>query len=31
MNAKELADFMRLQAIEGGQFNNQVTTGLYHE
>jgi hypothetical protein len=31
MNAKEYADFMRLQDIEGGQFNTQVTTGLYLE
>jgi hypothetical protein len=31
MSAKELADFVRLQAIEGGQLTNQVTTGLYLE
>ncbi len=31
LKAKELADLLRLQGIEGGQLTNQVTTGLYLE
>lgn len=31
LSGKELKDRQRLQNIEGGQFNTQVTTGLYLE